>query len=173
MLHQKTVMAYQDLDERCNVDEPLKVGSTMRNLDCPLNFSRIAVRDSLARGHIAVQRTESSLRALLAKRQDRLWLSLVAVPLAMTAVALQFDLRLLIPIAFACWWWASKESQWLWLLGLIEGSFGIAWAYLGATLLAEFPSNQFAVGVGWAAYALVVAVGGGVNRWRFSRRYGW
>lgn len=173
MLHQKTVMAYQDLGERCNVDEPLKVGSTMRNLDCPLNLNRIAVPDTLARVHIAAQRTESSLRALLAKRQDRLWLSLVAVPLAMIIAALQFDLRLLIPIAILCWWWASSESQWLWLLGLIEGCFGIAWGYLGATILAEFPHNQIAVGIGWAAYALVVAVGGGVNRWRFAHKYGW
>lgn len=166
-------MAYQDLGERFNVDEALKVGSTMRNLDCPLKLNRIAVPDTLARVHIAAQRTESSLRALLAKRQDRLWLSLVAVPLAMITVALQFDLRLLIPIAIACWWWASCESQWLWLLGLIEGCFGIMWSFLGATLLAEFPHNQIAVGIGWAAYALVVAIGGCVNRWRFNRRYGW
>lgn len=166
-------MAYHYLGERCSVDEPLKVGSTMRNLDCPLNLNRIAVPDSLSRVHIAAQRTESSLRALLAQRQDHLWLSLVAVPLAMTAVALQFELWLMVPIATVCWWWASSESQWLWLLGLTEGCFGIAWAYLGVYLLAEFPHNRIAVGAGWAAYALVVAVGGGVNRWRFNHRYGW
>jgi hypothetical protein len=91
----------------------------------------------------------------------------------MTAVALQYDLRLLIPIAMLCWWWASSESRWLWLLGLVEGCFGIMWALLGATLIAEFPHNTIAVGLGWAAYALVVAIGGAVNRWRFQRRYGW
>ncbi len=127
----------------------------------------------LAQAHIAVQRAETMASTLLAKRQDRLWLSLVAVPLAMITVALQFDLRLLIHIAVACWWWAASSSQWLWLLGLIEGCFGIAWGYLGATLLAEFPHNQIAVGAGLAAYALVVAIGGCVNRWRFNRRYGW
>ena len=108
MHHQKTVMAPQDLGERCNVDEPLKVGRTMRNFDCPLNVNRIAASDSLARVHIAAQRTDSSLRALLAKRQDRLWLSLVAVPLAMITVTLQLDLWLLIPIAILCWFWASS-----------------------------------------------------------------
>jgi uncharacterized membrane protein len=138
-----------------------------------MNNSRIAVPGSLTQVRIAAQRTESLARALIAKRQDRLWLSLVAVPLAMIIAALQFDLRLLIPIAILCWWWASLESQWLWLLGLIEGCFGIAFAYLGAYLLAEFPHNQIAVGAGWAAYALVVAIGGCVNRWRFNRRYGW
>src|ERR1035437_9233655 len=117
----------------------------MRNLDCPLKLSRIVMPDTLARVHIAAQRTESSLRALLAKRQDRLWLSLVAVPLAMTAVALQLDLWLLIPIAILCWFWASSESQWTWLLGIVEGCFSIIWAYLGAYLLTEFPHNRIAV----------------------------
>jgi uncharacterized membrane protein len=160
----------------------------MRNFDHPLKLSRTDVPSSLvpgspvtatpvtgllAQANVAVQRAATQARALLAKRQDHLWLSLVAVPLAMTAVALQYDLRLLIPIAILCWWWASSESQWLWLLGLVEGCFGIMWALLGATLLAEFPRNQIAVGIGWAAYALVVAIGGGVNRWRFAHKYGW
>jgi hypothetical protein len=145
----------------------------MRYVSLPLNGKKIALPDSPARLHIEAQRTDLTLRALLAKRQDRLWLSLVAVPLAMIIVALQLQLWLLIPIAVACWWWASSESQWLWLLGLIEGCFGILWSYLGVTLLAEFPHNQIAVGVGWAAYALVVTIGGAVNRWRFQRKYGW
>lgn len=150
----------------------------MRYVSFPLNGKKIAlpgspVPDSPAKVHFTVQRMELTLHALLAKRHDHLWLSLVAVPLAMTAVALRFDLRLLIPIAILCWWWASSESQWLWLLGLVEGCFGIIWAYLGATLLAEFPHHHVAVGIGWAAYALVVAIGGAVNRWQFQRKYGW
>src|SRR5665213_1187378 len=145
----------------------------MRYVSRPLNNKRIVVPGLPYQVHIAVQRTGCLARALLAKRQDRLWLSLVAVPLAMTIVALQLDLWLLIPIAILCWFWASCESQWLWLLGLMEGCFSIIWAYLGAYLLTEFPHNQIAVGGGWAAYALVVAVGGGVNRWRFQRKYGW
>ena len=169
-------MAYHYLGERYNVDEvpwAQQVGSMMRYDSHPLKDRRVTVPNLPIKVHIAVQRAEIMARALLSKRQDNLWLSLVAVPLAMTAVALQFDLWLLIPIAVACWWWASRESQWLWLLGLIEGCFGTIWAFLGATLLGEFPHNQFAVGIGWTAYALVVAVGGGVNRWRFQRRYGW
>ena len=102
-----------------------QVGSMMRYISLPLKDKKIAVPGMLSKVHIAAQRTDLTLRALLAKRQDRLWLSLVAVPLAMIVVALQLDLRLLIPIAVACWWWASSESQWLWLLGLIEGCFGI------------------------------------------------
>jgi len=145
----------------------------MRYDSHPLKDRRVIVPNLPIKVHIAAQRMGCFARALLAKRQDRLWLSLVAVPLAMIIVALQLELWLLIPIAVACWWWASLESQWLWLLGLIEGCFGIAWAYLGVYLLAEFPHNQIAVGAGWAAYALVVAIGGCVNRWRFNRRYGW
>jgi len=145
----------------------------IRNVPRLSNNKRIVVPDLPYQVHIAVQRTGCLARALLAKRQDRLWLSLLAVPLAMIIAALQLDLWLLIPIAVACWWWASSESQWLWLLGLQEGCFGIVWAYLGAYLLAEFPHNRIAVGAGWVAYALVVAVAGGVNRWRFNRRYGW
>ena len=145
----------------------------MRYDSHPLKDRRVTVPNLPIKVNIAVQRAETMARTLLAKRQDHLWLSLVAVPLAMTAVALRFDLRLLIPIAILCWWWASSTSQWLWLLGLMEGCFSIIWAYLGAYLLTEFPHNRIAVGAGWAAYALVVAVGGGVNRWRFQRRYGW
>ena len=145
----------------------------MRYVPSPMNDRRITLPGLPAQVHIAAQRTKSLARALLAKRQDRLWLSLVAVPLAMITVTLQLDLWLLIPIAVACWWWASSESQWLWLLGIMEGCFGVVWAYLGVYLLAEFPHNQIAIGAGWLAYALVVAVSGGVNRWRFNRRYGW
>jgi len=145
----------------------------MRYVSRPSNNKRIVVPDLPYQVHIAAQRMGCLARALLAKRQDRLWLSLVAAPLAMTAVALQLELWLLIPIAVACWWWASSESQWLWLLGIMEGCFGIVWAYLGAYLLAEFPHNQIAVGAGWICYALVVALSGGVNRWRFQRKYGW
>ena len=153
--------------------EVKQVGSMMRYVSLPLNEKKIALPGILAKVNIAVQRTDLTARALLAKRQDRLWLSLVAVPLAMITAALQFGLWLLIPIAVACWWWASSESQWLWLLGLVEGCFGIMWSYLGVTLLTEFPHNQVPVGAGWAAYALLVAVGGGVNRWRFNHQYGW
>jgi len=145
----------------------------MRYVSRPLNNKRIVVPGLPYQVHIAVQRTGCLARALLAKRQDRLWLSLVAVPLAMIIVTLQLDLWLLIPIAILCWFWASSESQWLWLLGIMEGCFGIVWAYLGVYLLAEFPHNQIAIGAGWVAYALVVAVAGGVNRWRFQRKYGW
>lgn len=186
MQAEKTVVAHQDLGERCSrrsAPGELIGWQIMRSFDCPLKFSRTTVSGSPVTAHpvasviseaqIAVQRAETMARALLANRQDHLWLSLVAVPLAMIAVALQFDLRLLVPIAILCWWWGSSSSQWLWLLGLVEGCFGIMWAYLGVTLLAEFPQHQFAVGIGWAAYALVVAVGGAVNRWRFSHRYGW
>lgn len=145
----------------------------IRNVSRPLDNKRIVVPDLPYQVHIAAQRTGCLARALLAKRQDRLWLSLVAVPLAMIIVTLQLDLWLLIPIAILCWFWASSESQWLWLLGIMEGCFGIVWAYLGVYLLAEFPRNQIAIGAGWVVYALVVAVAGGVNRWRFNRRYGW
>jgi hypothetical protein len=145
----------------------------MRYVSSPLNDNRIAVPGLPYQVHIAAQRAKSFARALLAKRQDRLWLSLVAVPLAMIAATLQLELWLLIPIAVACWWWASSDSQWLWLLGIMEGCFGIVWGYLGAYLLAEFPHHQIAVGAGWICYALVVALSGGVNRWRFQRTYGW
>ena len=145
----------------------------MRYDSHPLKDRRVTVPNLPIKVNIALQRAETMARTLLAKRQDHLWLSLVAVPLAMTAVALQFELWLMVPIAVVCWWWASSASQWLWLLGIMEGCFGIIWAYLGAYLLAEFPHNRIAVGAGWAAYALVVAIGGCVNRWRFKHRYGW
>jgi hypothetical protein len=88
----------------------------MRYVSPPSNNKRIVVPDLPYQVHIAAQRTGCLTRALLAKRQDRLWLSLVAVPLAMITVTLQLDLWLLIPIAILCWFWA--ESQWLWLLGI-------------------------------------------------------
>jgi hypothetical protein len=108
-------------------------------------------------------------------RTDRLWLSLVAIPLAIPAVVLagRFWLWLLPPLALLAWWWGSVEWAWAWLVGIMEACYGIQWMYVGVYALTAYPRHRALVGVLWAGYAALVAAVGAVNRWRYQRHYGW
>jgi hypothetical protein len=149
--------------------------TTMRYALCSLNENdrRTIVPGLRHLAHIEAQRALSLLGALLAKRQDKPWLCLVAVPLAMTASTVSLQLWLLPPLAVLAWYWGSKDDPLLWLLGVMEACFSVVWAFLGAYTLAALPNDRIIVGAGWICYALVVALSGGVNRWRFQRKYGW
>ena len=115
--------------------------------------------------------------SLLAARQDRPLLSLVACPLAILAVTLAGSespavLWLLVPLAILTWWWGSTEWPWTWVLGVMEACYGVQWAVIGTYCLAAFPHDRILVGILWAAYALVVAGVSHVNRKR-TARYSW
>ena len=125
----------------------------------------------------SVQRTtsllRSSLESVLAQRKDRLWLSLVAVPLALTAAMLAGAFTLVIPLTLLAAWWGSQEWLLAWLVGIMEACFGIQWGYVGAYALATYPQDRPLVAGLWIAYAALVAAVGAVNRWRYNRKYGW
>lgn len=141
----------------------------------PLNDRRTVVYALRSRADAAVHRASSLLHAQLAMRTDRLWLSLVAIPLAIPAVVLagRFWLWLLPPLALLAWWWGSVEWAWAWLVGIMEACYGIQWMYVGVYALTAYPRHRALVGVLWAGYAALVAAVGAVNRWRYQRHYGW
>jgi len=118
-------------------------------------------------------RQQSLAFSLIAARKDRLWLSLVAVPLALTAVVLAGQFALILPLVALAWWWASQEWAWAWLVGIMEACWGIQWAYVGVYTLATYPEDRGMVAAGWIGYAALVACVAAVNRWRYHRRHGW
>ena len=131
---------------------------------------RVRIAWSEGRWHVGVS-------SLLAARQDRPLLSLVACPLAMLAVTLEGSespaiLWLLVPLIILTWWWGSTEWPWTWLLGVMEACYGIQWAMLGAYGLAAFSHDRLLVGILWTAYALGVAGVAHFNRKR-AARYAW
>lgn len=139
----------------------------------PLNDRRTIVPGLKDLASFAVQRALTSARTLAAKRRDRPWLALVALPLAMTAAMCSLQLWLLPPLVLLCWYWGSEAGGWVWFLGIQEACFSVVWVFLGAATLAAFPQDRILVGIGWIAYAGIVLAAGCVNRWKFHRRFGW
>jgi len=119
------------------------------------------------------QRAVSLAGSLAANRQHRPWLSLVAVPLALTAVTLLYLFWLVIPLGILSWWWAPEEWPWAWLLGVMEACFTVLWASFGIAVLTFFPHALWQVGLGWVVSAGFVAGTSALNRQRFQRKYGW
>jgi hypothetical protein len=122
-------------------------------------------------------RWHARVSSLLAARQDRPLLSLVACPLAILAVTLTGSespavLWLLVPLVILTWYWGSTEWPWTWVLGVMEACYGVQWAVIGTYCVAAFPHDRIVVGVLWAAYAGGVAGVAHFNRKR-AARYAW
>ena len=138
-----------------------------------LNAARkVHVRTAWSEG-----RWHARVASLLAARQDRPLLSLVACPLAILAVTLAGSespavLWLLVPLAILTWWWGSTDWPWTWVLGVMEGCYGVQWGVIGTYCLAAFPHDYILVGALWAAYAGGVAGVAHMNRKRVGR-YSW
>jgi hypothetical protein len=90
-----------------------------------------------------------------ASRRDNPWISVVAVPLGMTAAGL-----------LGQWWvWPiltldasiASRGTWSWVLGLELGYVGTNWAFLGAYALGTWPESVILVGLVWAAFPAVLA----------------
>jgi hypothetical protein len=111
------------------------------------------------------------LRALAAHhlhlREDNLWVGLILVPLALTALA-----------PLGQWWtWPvmllgvaaiSPSWRWLWLLALELAFVGAQWAYVGAVSLGR-SDDVTLVAIGWIAFPTALA-GAGVVSWRRHHR---
>jgi len=111
----------------------------------------------------ALSRAVAAARQSWALRTDQPWLTLVAVPLAMTATGLIGDWWLWVPLAggaAAC----SPTWRWTWVLSLQLAVIGTEWAYVGAVWLGMWPNDRFLVGLAWTGSMVVLATVGLVNR---------
>ena len=109
-----------------------------------------------------------AVRAAWRARRERLWLGLVAVPLAMIATGL-VDLWSTWPVLLVCAWAFTRSWRWSWLLSLELGFVGVMWATVGATALAHLPNDRLLVGAIWTAFPLALAGAGAMNRHRHAR----
>lgn len=130
---------------------------------------------TLYRGENATTRRVSipddvcDLRALAARhlklREDNLWIDLIAVPLALTALGL-----------LGQWWtWPlmlggvaalSPSWRWFWLLSLELALIGVQWAYVGAISLGSAPDAVVPIGIAWVGFPLALAGAGAANKRR-------
>ena len=147
--------------------EPLVSGdkamATFDNRDWPGD----AQRRPLNVRHL-LQQTARELRVVWSTRRTNLWLSVVAVPLALTASVLVGDWLAAIPLiagAIACAPGQRRE----WIMALELGLVGAEWCYVGASALATWPDRRLLVGAVWIGCAAALAFFGLENR-RGSRR---
>lgn len=96
-------------------------------------------------------------------RRERLWLGLVAIPLALTATGL-VDAWSTWPALLLCAWACTPTWRWLWVLSLELGFIGVTWAAIGVAALAHFANNRLLVGAIWTAFPLALAGAGVRNR---------
>jgi hypothetical protein len=127
----------------------------------------VPVRASVApqRPVSAVQTITCAVEAVSAAwraRRERLWIGLVAIPLAMTATGL-LNQWWTWPVLLACAWACTRSWRWLWLLSLELGFVGAMWAAVGAAALARLPNDRLLVGAIWAAFPLALAGAGATN----------
>jgi hypothetical protein len=96
--------------------------------------------------------------------QERLWLGLVAVPLAELAAGLRGALWTW-PVLLVCAWAWTPSWRWLWVLALELGCVGLMWADVGIDALTRVTADQrWLVGIAWAAFPLALAGVGLMNR---------
>ncbi len=133
-----------------------------------------AVRGSAARQWPAsavktITSTVNAAKSAWRARRERLWVGLVAIPLAMTATGL-LDQWWTWPVLLTCAWACTRSWHWTWLLSLELGAVGTMWAMVGAHALASYPADRLLVAAIWAAVPLALAAAGLRNRHRHAKR---
>jgi hypothetical protein len=103
------------------------------------------------------------LRGAWARRQERLWIGLVAIPLAELAAAL-LGLWWAWPVLLLYAWACTPRWNWSWLLPLELGLVGLMCAEVGAQALAYFSGNRLIVGALWSGFPLAQAGSGRKGR---------
>lgn len=96
-------------------------------------------------------------------RRERVWIGVVAIPLAMTATGL-LNLWTTWPVLLLCASACTPSWRWLWLLSLELGVVGVMWADVGATALARLPDDRLLVGAIWTTFPIALAGAGARNR---------
>jgi hypothetical protein len=132
----------------------------------------------VTRGPVAQRRPESIVEGIAPRvealkeawrtRPERLWMGLVAVPLAEIATGL-LNLWWTWPVLLLTAWACMRSWKWLWLLSLELGIVGVMWAAVGVTALAHFPNDRVQVGAIWAAFPLLLSGAGAFDRHRRNR----
>jgi hypothetical protein len=124
-----------------------------------------------SRRHSIQQEFATTLRALSeawSARRERLSLGLIGAPLAMIATGLT-GLLWMWPLLLAGSWACTPSWRWSWMLALEEAFVGLQWAFVGASMLAQFPGVRLLVATMWVAFPLALAGAGFVNRRRHAR----
>jgi hypothetical protein len=116
----------------------------------------------------SVHRSVAVLSTSWSQRRDRPWLALIAVPLAMNASGLVHLWWLWVPLLVGA---AASTPAWQWsfVLSFQLAVLGTEWAYVGATALAQWPTQRQFVGLTWAGVALYT--GGVANLHREIRSF--
>jgi hypothetical protein len=97
-------------------------------------------------------------------RTARPRLALVGMPLAMVAALMSGQWWAPIPLAACAWWWAPTDWGWYWLVALLRGALGFAWASTGASALAAWPDLRPVTAAVWCgSVALLVASRASMN----------
>lgn len=109
-----------------------------------------------------------AIKAAWRLRRERLWLGLVAVPLAEIATGLTGNWWAW-PVLLAGAWACLRSWRWYWVLSLEEGGVGALWAINGANALARYPNDLVVVGVVWVSFPIALAAAGLVSRRRQGR----
>jgi hypothetical protein len=137
----------------------------------PTRTLRRAVAAGAERHPLRVDQVAPSLivlRGAWHSRRERLWLALVAIPLAETATGVTgqwWTWPLLLGGAWAC----TRSRHWTWLLSLELGAIGAMWAMLGTNALVHLPDDRLPVGAAWVSFPLALAAAGAMNRHRHNR----
>jgi hypothetical protein len=113
----------------------------------------------------AVTSAVAAFHSAWSSRAERLWIALVAIPLAEIASGLVGEWWTW-PVLAVCAWTCTPSWRWLWLLSVELGFVGVMWAAVGATPLAHLPNDRLVVGAIWAAFPLALAGAGWMNRRR-------
>jgi hypothetical protein len=114
----------------------------------------------------AITRLAATMYSTWTARTERLWVGLVAIPLAELATGLAGEWWTW-PVLVVCAWTCTPSWRWLWLLSVELGFVGVMWAAVGAHALAHLPNERWVVGAIWAAFPSALAVAGLRNRRRF------
>ena len=109
-----------------------------------------------------------AVRAAWRLRRERLWLGLVAVPLAEVATGLIGEWWAW-PVLLVGAWACLRTWHWYWVLSLELGGVGVMWAMNGANALARYPDDLLVVGAVWVSFPIALAMAGIVSRRRRSR----
>jgi hypothetical protein len=121
--------------------------------------------------HFVARTLEASNRATRARwrrrRRDRLWLALVAVPLAEQATGL-LNIWWAWPVLVFVAWVLTPSCRSSWVLSLELGIVGVMWSEVGIAALTDLPDDRFIVGTAWAFFPLALASAGIAMRNRAS-----
>ena len=102
---------------------------------------------------------EIRARRTLGARRTRPRLALLGIPLAIVAALMANQWWAVLPLTICAWWWSQRDWAWYWLLALLRGIAGFAWATVGVSALSTWPDVDPVTGTVWSgATGMLVAI---------------